>query len=55
MIIFFKHLTRDIVAFRNAENATRQKLRAFFNEARSTEMAYARYETPAYLRRRSQR
>lgn len=53
MIYFLKRITRDIVAFRQAEYVTRQQVKAFFNDARLTEMAYARYESPAYLRRRT--
>ena len=52
MFKLFRRIAREIALVRESEGCSLRLARAYFAEASRVERSYARYESPAYLRRR---
>lgn len=52
MVKLLEHLANHLLQFARHQDALLAHSRQFFSRAAYTESAYARYNSPAYLRRR---
>lgn len=53
MLKLIQRIAREISAFDAADRCALARSRAWFAEAARVERAYARYETPTWMRRRA--